>query len=136
MNSSFTQPEILKQIGPARIARFFQDFAEDLKIANLVPPVPDSDPDNYFTAVAAFFASPALPARMSPVMLALGRLAAPENSDSLRSAIRRYIPCISFPFDAAPLDRALELWFFSQETALALAASCPPLPTAVPAGGS
>src|SRR5438876_8808174 len=112
----FTQPEILKQIGPARIARFFQDFAEDLKIANLDLPDPDSDPDNYFTAVAALFAFPALPARMSPVLLALERLALPENSDSLQSAIARYIPCISFPVDAASLDRALGLWSFSSES--------------------
>src|SRR5438128_1815976 len=40
----FSQPEILQQLGPVRIARFFQDFTKDLKAANLLLPDPDSEP--------------------------------------------------------------------------------------------
>src|SRR5882762_1303972 len=123
MNSSFTQPEILKQLGPLRIARFFQDFTEDLKAAGLVPPDHDSDPGNYFNSVAALFASPALPGRLRSVLLAVELLAAPENSDRLESAVSCYLPNISFPLNAPPLDRALELWFYSPKTLLNLAAA-------------
>ena len=41
----FIQSEILNRIGTVRIARFFQDFAEDLKAAGLAPPDPYSRRD-------------------------------------------------------------------------------------------
>ena len=56
----FIQPEILNRIGTVRIARFFQDFTEDLKAAGLVPPDapdPESATDNYINSAAALFAS-------------------------------------------------------------------------------
>ena len=60
--NAFTNPEILKQIGPARIARFFQDFTQGLKAAGLAPPDPESATEDYINSAAALFASPALPA--------------------------------------------------------------------------
>ena len=49
----FIQPEILNRMGTVRVARFFQDFTEDLKTAGLVLPDPESAPENYINSAAA-----------------------------------------------------------------------------------
>jgi len=41
MLTLFTQPTILKQIGPIRLAKFFEGFAEELKANNILLPTMD-----------------------------------------------------------------------------------------------
>src|SRR5437899_1122215 len=60
----FTQPNILKTIGPIRVAKFFQGFDQDLKIGHpdllaTIKPQPGSDePSVDFSALADLLARP------------------------------------------------------------------------------
>src|SRR5437899_254243 len=114
MISPFAQPEILQQIGPARLAKFLSGFNAPLEAAHISMPTPGPDTGAYVNSVAGILASPSLlrePLRAA--ISALERLASPGNADILDSALARHIPCVSLP--QAPLDRAFELWFFSPE---------------------
>src|SRR5438552_13461103 len=55
--TQFSQPAILEAIGPARLARFFNEFAPDLQAADLLAPASASESGdaNYFHSVAALF---------------------------------------------------------------------------------
>src|SRR5436309_4617476 len=126
----FTQPEILQQIGPARIAKLLDPFRDQISVSALSLLTTLELPQTDFTSLAAFFGDPRLPEPLCNALLALERLASPENSDHLGEAIALYLPCVAIPRTAPPLDRALELWFYSNETLLELAAACKPVSNA------
>src|SRR5437660_10857977 len=96
--TQFTQPSILEAIGPARLTRFFNEFAPDLHAANLVAPAPASESGdaNYFHSVAVLFSFPALlPERMQAALAAIERAAAPENSERLEAVFFQQFPHIN-----------------------------------------
>src|SRR5438128_2540113 len=74
----FTEPSILKTIGPIRVARFFEGFAEDLKAGNpaLLATI-KLEPGSYepivdFAALADVLACPqSLPDRLHVALLTL-----------------------------------------------------------------
>ena len=119
----FTRPEILQQIGHLRLPMFFRAFAEDLKAANILLPlppdpddlrIPDPAPDSpqgvYFASVAAILSSPALlPDRLRAILFTLEEAASPENDARLQDAFQRRLPCLAV--SPCALDRALDLWF-------------------------
>src|SRR5438034_248251 len=108
MISPFAQPEILQQIGSARLAKFLNGFSAALEAAHISVPTPGPDTDVYVNSVAGILASPSLlPEPVRAAISALERLTLPGNADILDSALARHIPCVSLP--QAPLDRALEL---------------------------
>src|SRR6266567_5862859 len=107
----FSQPEILQQIGIARLFKFLDEYADDLEVANILLPTPVSESDDHFDSLAALLASPGLlPERLRTALLALEEAAAPENRDRLQAAIAHRIPSVSLA-NCCPLDCALELWF-------------------------
>ena len=53
MLTQFTQPAILKGIGHARLAKFFEGRSDELRTANVVLPEPNSDDGDYFKSLAA-----------------------------------------------------------------------------------
>src|SRR5947209_1183129 len=150
--TSFTNAAILKTIGHDRLNKFLLEFVDDLSAANLS--LPDHNPccgDEYFNALAALIASPALPQRPRLALQFLELLVSPEHIDRLNAEINRHLPCVSFPFDGPPVDRALELWFARPQSMVALAAeidqsvapirdnssnSCLPRPSQTEAGPS
>src|SRR2546430_1242535 len=67
----FTQPEILQQIGIARLFKFLDEYADDLQVANILLPTPVSESDDHFDSLAALLASPVLlPERLRTALLA------------------------------------------------------------------
>src|SRR4051794_38612382 len=87
----FTQPEILRQIGPIRIPMFLDGFKTELAGGPLVAfsnlnPEPSSD----FTSLAALFANLALlPERFRATLLTLEAAASPENNERLEETLQR-----------------------------------------------
>ena len=111
---SFTQPEILQQIGSRRLAKLFDAFGDDLKAASILLPSPETENGSYFDSLAPELESSALPDRLRAALFTLEAAASPENRERLDSAIQRRIPCVSLsPYCA--LDRALELWFHAPD---------------------
>src|SRR3954464_2533617 len=105
------QPAVLENIGPLRVAKFLDGFADDLKAANIILPTPESANGDYFDSVAALLASPALiPQRLRVALLTLELAASPENDGRLDASIQKRIPCVALN-RKCPLDCALELWF-------------------------
>src|ERR1043166_3938148 len=92
----FTQPAILREIGPARLAKLLTQFSGDFAAASIPTPAQDSENDNYLNAVAEMLASPELlPERLLIALSALEAAAATENRARLDEAITRRIPCVS-----------------------------------------
>lgn len=127
----FTEPQILRQIGPARLVRVFEGFSDDLKEAAIGFPKPDSDSADFFNAVATLAASSAVVSeRLRAALVAIERLAAPESSQILNSAWGNYFPQITPP--PVALDRVLELWFWCPQAVFDFAQRTPhpvPLPS-------
>src|SRR5258706_370783 len=81
--TQFNQPAILKAIDQRRIAKFFNGFTEELAGGALLSTI-NSEPSTDFVALAALLASPdRLPNPLLSALLAIERVAAPENSDRL-----------------------------------------------------
>jgi hypothetical protein len=111
MLTQFTQPSILKQIGPLRLALFFASFAKELKASNIVLPTMDYEKENDFPGLAAALVpDERLPDRLRKALFALEEAASPENHDRLHETTNRRLPCISLG-GLCDLDHALELWF-------------------------
>jgi len=111
MLTQFTQPTILKQIGPIRLAKFFKGFAEELKASNIVLPTMDYEKDNDFPGLAAALVpAERLPDRLRNALFTLEEAASLENHDRLHETTNRRLPCISLT-GLCDLDHALELWF-------------------------
>src|SRR5437773_9619928 len=91
----FIQPEILQQIGPARLDKFLRVFAQELSANGIRIPDPESLNGNYFSSVSDLFASRALPDHLAKMLIALEKAASPENAAWLDDAIKRRIPCVS-----------------------------------------
>jgi hypothetical protein len=109
--NSFTQHEILRQIGRQRLGKLFAPFEQELKAHNLVLPKPVPGSDDYFYELANVFTHPeSLPENLRKTLFALEEAASPENDERLWTAIKRRIPCVSVSIDC-PLDLTLELWF-------------------------
>src|SRR6266567_3512194 len=126
----FSQPEILQQIGIARLFKFLDEYADDLEVANILLPTPVSESDDHFDSLAALLASPGLlPERLRTDLLALEEAAAPENRDRLQAAIAHRIPSVSLA-NCCPLDCALELWFAAPDELSQIEALVGPLPPA------
>src|SRR5947208_12862897 len=84
----FTQPEVLRRIGPARLLKFLGPFATG---GILPPPAEDA---NYFDSLAAALASHSqLPDDLREALFTLENAVAPENERLFDSAIQRSIPC-------------------------------------------
>ena len=111
---SFTQPEILQQIGSRRLAKLFDCFRDDLKTGNILLPNSESENGSYFDSLAPILGSSTLPDRLRAALFTLEAAARSENQDRLDSAIQRRIPSVSLSSCCA-LDRALELWFHAPE---------------------
>src|SRR5258707_6894350 len=111
---SFTQPEILSQIGSRRLAKLVDAFRDDLKTASIVLPSSETENGSYFDSLAPMLGSSALPDRLRAALLSLEAAASPDNREHLDSAIQRRIPSVSLSSCCA-LDRALELWFHAPE---------------------
>src|SRR3954469_17927403 len=93
--NQFTQPAVLQNIGPVRVAKFLDGFADDLQAARIILPTPESANGEYFDSVAALLASPALlPARLRVALLTLEVAASPENDGRLDASIQKRIPCV------------------------------------------
>src|SRR6266566_3797133 len=111
MLTLFTQPTILKQIGPIRLAKFFEGFAEELKASNIVLPTMDYEKENDFPGLAAALVPDGrLPDRLRKALFTLEAAASQENHDRLHETTNRRLPCISLG-GLCDLDHALELWF-------------------------
>ena len=111
MLTLFTQPSILKQIGPVRLALFFTGFTEELEASNIVLPTMDYEKDNDFPGLAAALVPfERLPDRLRKALLTLEEAASPENHNRLHETTNRRLPCISLG-GLCDLDHALELWF-------------------------
>src|SRR6266404_1927681 len=111
MLTQFTQPTILKQIGPLRLAKFFESFDAELKANNIVLPTMDYEKENDFPGLAAALVpSERLPGRLRKALFTLEDAASPENHDRLHETTNRRLPCISLG-GLCDLDHALELWF-------------------------
>ncbi len=107
----FTDPAILRQIGPARLNLVLGTFSADLKAANLVLPQPDSENDNSFsTLAAALEQTDFLPNRLRTTLLTLEEAASPQNRHRLFVIIFNRLPCVGLG-GLCPLDQSLELWF-------------------------
>ena len=111
---SFTQPEILRQIGSRRLGKLFDGFRDDLEAATILLPGSETENGSYFDSLAPMLGSSALPDRLRAALFTLEAAASPENQDRLDSAIQRRIPCVSLS-PCCALDRALELWFHAPE---------------------
>jgi hypothetical protein len=115
MNKSlqfFTNSEILAQIGPARLARFFEPFEDRFQVGLGLPAQPTiSD----YSAVSAILADTEnRTEQLRHAMLTLESAASPENCARMDHAIARRIPNVGVN-QSCPLDRALELWFAAPE---------------------
>ncbi len=89
MLTLFTQPTILKQIGPVRLALFFAGFAEELKASNIVLPTMDYEKENDFPGLAAALVpAERLPDRLRKALFTLEEAASPENHDRLHETTR------------------------------------------------
>jgi len=106
MLTQFTQPTILKQIGPIRLAKFFEGFAEELKASNIVLPTMDYEKDNDFPGLAAalvpaerlpdrLFERPCSPSKRPPPRKTMIVLTRPPTADSPASASR--VPPVRIP---------------------------------------
>src|SRR6059036_2036656 len=100
MLTQFTQPEILRQIGPIRVSKFLDAFRGDLaagpsELLSTIKVQSGSDePSVDFTALAATLAlTHRLPAGLRNALFTLEVAASPENHDRLQDAIHRRIPC-------------------------------------------
>src|ERR1051325_10957532 len=149
MLTQFNKPAILKGIGTARLARFFEGFSSELNAANVVLPAHDSANGSYFDSLAAVLAAPAnLPERLCATLFALEEAASPANLPRLQDAICRRHPRVCLPGLSA-VDQALELWFLapdelsqvfppvppgSRSTASAIPAATPVVPSAADGG--
>ena len=92
-----------------------------MHLADIILPPPESENGDYLAAVAKLLASPdRLPEPLLSALLAIERIAAPENQACLDTAIALHLPCVSFG-KGPSVDRALELWFYSPEILFALA---------------
>jgi len=111
---SFTQPEILRQIGSRRLAKLFDGFRDDLKTASILLPTAESENGSYFDSLARILDSSALPDALRGALFTIEAAAASKNQDRLDSAIQRRIPSVSLSSCCA-LDRALELWFHAPD---------------------
>src|SRR6266481_4833803 len=132
MLTLFTQPTILKQIGPVRLALFFAGFTEELKASNIVLPTMDHEKENDFPGLAAALVpDERLPERLRKALFTLEEAASPENHDRLHETTNRRLPCIGLQ-GHCDLDHALELWFAAPDelTQFRLPSSdlCPPTP--------
>src|SRR6266404_2385703 len=93
MLTQFTQPTILKQIGPIRLAKFFEGFAEELKASNIVLPTMDYEKDNDFPGLAAALVpAERLPDRLRNALLTLEDAASPKNHDRLHETTKPPTP--------------------------------------------
>jgi len=125
----FSYPAILEAIGHARLAKFFDGFDADLRATSVLLPDPETANGSYCASLAAVLSSPELlPERLRGTLLTLERLAAPENLNHLQAAFARYFPDVRPPQTSPPIDRALDLWFWSPKIIHDLAASCPEAP--------
>ena len=125
--NQFTKPAVLQNIGPLRVAKFLDGFADDLKAANITLPTPESVNGDYLHSVAALLASSALlPDRLRVALLTLEVAASPENDARLDTAIQHRIPCVSLNRNC-PLDCALELWFAAPDELSQFAPPVPPV---------
>src|SRR5437763_8138747 len=81
----FTQPEILRQIGPIRIPMFLDGFKTELAGGPLATfPNLHPEPSSDFTSLAVLFANSAiLPERLRATLLTLEAAASPENKERL-----------------------------------------------------
>jgi Protein of unknown function (DUF3631) len=111
----FNQPSILQQIGHRRLARFFQDFEQDLNdVPNALPFPPEPDPTWPDRLAATFARTGLLPEPILNALLLIEAAASTENAELLDSVIGRRLPCISLN-RSCPLDCALELWFVCRD---------------------
>ncbi len=126
----FTQPTILQQIGPRRLASLLKAFP-DFNAANLIPPQVNGENNHDFSQLAARLGdTQALPEKLRTMLFALEAAASPENNNWLWRTVHQRAPGVSVSQDC-PLDRALELWFvapdeLSQLTAAPGRESAPP----------
>jgi len=111
MLTKFTQSNILKEVGHARLAKLLAEFDVQLKSSQIVLPQPDPLDANYFAALAAIFASPeALPPQLRETLLTLEEVASAKNAERLQASLKRRIPCVAVS-ETCALDRALDLFF-------------------------
>jgi len=121
----FTEPAILEQIGPKRLALLLRDFADDLKACQFVLPSAEAPNGDYFLQLAATFAATErLPEPLRQALRTLENAASPANDARAWAIIRRRIPGVSVSRECA-LDRVLELWFAARDELSQLA---PPKP--------
>jgi len=121
----FTEPAILEQIGPKRLALLLRDFADDLKACQFVLPSAEAPNGDYFVQLAATFAATErLPEPLRQALRTLENAASPANDARAWAIIRRRIPGVSVSRECA-LDRVLELWFAARDELSQLA---PPKP--------
>jgi hypothetical protein len=74
----FTDPTILQQIGPRRIALLLKPFDADLKASNLMLPNPNGQNDDYFSELAATLAhTQSLPQSLRTALFTLEEAASP-----------------------------------------------------------
>jgi hypothetical protein len=112
---SFTHATTLKQIGYARLTRFFNEFIGDLEKAGLSLPEYCASNDEYFVALAALLASPGFPERPRGALGRLEFLVAPANIGRFDAEMEQRLPSVHFPRSAPAVDRALELWFCDRD---------------------
>ena len=114
MLTLFTQPTILKQIGPLRLALFFAGFAEELKASNIVLPTMDYENENDFPGLAAaLIPAERLPDRLQKALFTLEEAASQENHDRLHETTNRLPGSASkVPPVRIPSPLAVELLFF------------------------
>src|SRR6266850_1800791 len=111
----FTHPTILKQIGYARLTKFFDEFIGDLERAGLSLPEYCASNDEYFVALAALVASARFPESPRQALARLEFLVAPANIGRFDAEMERRLPSVHFPRTSPAVDRALELWFCARD---------------------
>src|SRR5438105_4695922 len=86
----FTQPEILRQIGPLRLDKFLTGFVDCLE--KPLPPLPAPEDERYLDSLAAAFTNHSLlPDRLRHALFILENAVSRENRHLLDSTIQRRI---------------------------------------------
>ncbi len=121
---SFSQPEVLKAVGAARLSKLLSGFTPDLLECNLaIPPLDSAD---YLTALASVLSDPPdLPGRFRETLIAIEKVAVPEQQAWVRSQLAQLAPFVSFPCNCPLLDAVLEIWFLAPDHLLRFASFLP-----------
>ena len=127
----FTQPPVLADVGRGLIAELFDRFKEDLgtavgtpdlsgssvrtlPICGLALPKPDAEDGPYFDSCAALFsATETLPLRLRHALLALEKLASPEERDRLHETVMDAPIILGLDFHDVPERLALQLYLWA-----------------------